>query len=59
MIGRKRTIFYGSLVSLFGSALQTGANTMAMLIAGRFIGGMAVGMLTSKQCHDGCLPNVG
>lgn len=47
MIGRKRTIFAGALVSLLGSALQMGSTSMPMLIAGRFIGGMAVGMLTS------------
>ena len=41
------TIFSGSVVSLFGSALQAGATNMPMLIAGRSIGGVAVGMLTS------------
>ncbi|KAF7546530.1 hypothetical protein G7Z17_g8375 [Cylindrodendrum hubeiense] len=46
-LGRKKTIFAGSVVSLLGSALQAGSTTMAMLIVGRFIGGMAVGMLTS------------
>lgn len=46
-LGRKMTIFAGSVVSLLGSALQAGATSMAMLIAGRFIGGVAVGMLTS------------
>ncbi|KPM41233.1 hypothetical protein AK830_g5281 [Neonectria ditissima] len=47
ILGRKMTIFSGSVVSLLGSALQAGSTSMAMLIAGRFIGGMAVGMLTS------------
>ncbi|KAF3053954.1 hypothetical protein E8E11_011966 [Didymella keratinophila] len=37
----------GALVSVFGSALQAGAVNMAMLIVGRFIGGVAVGQLTS------------
>ncbi|KAH6695351.1 general substrate transporter [Plectosphaerella plurivora] len=46
-LGRKKTIFAGSVVSLLGSALQAGATSMAMLIVGRFIGGVAVGMLTS------------
>jgi MFS family permease len=46
-IGRKLTIFFGSLVSLLGSSLQAGSTNMAMLIIGRFIGGVAVGMLTS------------
>ncbi|WAO97362.1 MFS domain-containing protein [Fusarium falciforme] len=47
ILGRKMTIFSGSVVSLLGSALQAGSTSMAMLIAGRFIGGVAVGMLTS------------
>lgn len=47
ILGRKMTIFSGSVVSLLGSALQAGSTSIAMLIAGRFIGGMAVGMLTS------------
>lgn len=46
-MGRKMTIFAGGLVSLLGTALQGGSTTMPMLIVGRFIGGMAVGMLTS------------
>jgi MFS family permease len=41
------TIFTGSLISLLGSALQGGSTSMVMLIAGRFSGGMAIGMLTS------------
>jgi MFS family permease len=41
------TILSGALVSLLGTALQAGSTSMAMLIAGRFIGGVAVGMLTS------------
>lgn len=47
MLGRKRTILIGSLVSLLGSSLQAGAVNIGMLIAGRFIGGVAVGQLTS------------
>ncbi|QIW99101.1 hypothetical protein AMS68_004619 [Peltaster fructicola] len=46
-LGRKRTIFVGALVSVIGSALQSGAAAMSMLIIGRFIGGAAVGILTS------------
>ncbi|KAF9873843.1 hypothetical protein CkaCkLH20_08577 [Colletotrichum karsti] len=47
MLGRRLTIFIGALVSLFGCALQAGAINMTMLIVGRFIGGVAVGQLTS------------
>ena len=46
-IGRKRTIALGSLISIVGGALQGGAAAMSMLIIGRFIAGMAVGILTS------------
>lgn len=46
-LGRKKTIFLGACVSFLGSALQAGAVAMSMLIVGRFVGGMAVGMLTS------------
>ncbi|WYZ37066.1 hypothetical protein EsH8_II_000572 [Colletotrichum jinshuiense] len=46
-IGRRNTIFVGSVISCIGSALQAGAVNMAMLIVGRFIGGAAVGMVTS------------
>lgn len=45
-LGRKKTIFLGALISAIGSALQGGAVTMSMLLIGRFIGGMAVGILT-------------
>ncbi|KXH55436.1 hypothetical protein CSAL01_05073 [Colletotrichum salicis] len=46
-IGRRNTIFVGSVISCLGSALQAGAVNMVMLIIGRFIGGAAVGMVTS------------
>ncbi|KAK6077934.1 hypothetical protein SCUP515_04772 [Seiridium cupressi] len=42
MLRRKKTIFAGSIVSMFGSALQCGAVTMGMLITGGFFGGVAV-----------------
>ncbi len=45
--GRKRTILAGALVSILGCALQAGAVNMVMLIIGRFIAGVAVGMLTA------------
>lgn len=46
MLGRKKTIFIGAVVSAIGSALQGGAVAMSMLMIGRFIGGVAVGILT-------------
>jgi MFS family permease len=45
--GRKMTILAGAIVSVLGCALQAGAVNMTMLIIGRFIAGVAVGMLTS------------
>jgi sugar porter (SP) family MFS transporter len=47
MLGRRWTIMVGALISVLGSSLQAGATNMAMLIVGRFIGGIAVGQLTS------------
>ncbi|KAK7955611.1 general substrate transporter [Apiospora aurea] len=46
-LGRRKTIFVGALVSVLGSSLQAGAVNMTMLIVGRFVGGVAVGQLTS------------
>ncbi|OHW99181.1 hexose carrier protein [Colletotrichum incanum] len=46
-LGRRNTVFLGSLISIAGSALQAGSGNLAALIAGRFIGGVAVGVLTS------------
>src|SRR6266536_3469765 len=36
MLGRKKTVFTGACISVFGCALQAGAATVAMLIAVRF-----------------------
>ncbi|KAJ5372716.1 hypothetical protein N7517_004722 [Penicillium concentricum] len=46
-LGRKWSVFVGACISTFGCALQAGAINLAMLIVGRFIAGIAVGMLTS------------
>ncbi|PYH93972.1 general substrate transporter [Aspergillus ellipticus CBS 707.79] len=46
-LGRKYSVFAGACISCFGCALQAGSINMAMLIVGRFIAGVAVGMLTS------------
>ncbi|KAG7562239.1 hypothetical protein FFLO_02325 [Filobasidium floriforme] len=45
-IGRKRTIQLGSLIATVGCAIQTGAINVGMLIAGRFIAGLAIGVLS-------------
>ncbi|KAJ2503533.1 hypothetical protein GGH96_000093, partial [Coemansia sp. RSA 1972] len=44
---RKRTIMLGALVCNIGSAIQFGSINRAMLIAGRFVNGLAVGFLSS------------
>ncbi|KAJ5664653.1 hypothetical protein N7462_011466 [Penicillium macrosclerotiorum] len=46
-LGRKLSVFAGACISCFGCALQAGSINMVMLIIGRFIAGVAVGMLTS------------
>lgn len=61
--GRRTVIFIGGLLATFGAALQGGAVTIAMLIAGRFIAGFAIGLMsttipvycvcaTSAPCQD-------
>lgn len=47
MIGRRRTILYGSIIFFFGGALQTFANGMPMMILGRIIAGLGVGALST------------
>jgi MFS family permease len=47
IIGRRRTILYGSLVFLVGGACQTFANGMAMMMLGRIIAGLGVGALST------------
>ncbi|KAH6674947.1 general substrate transporter [Halenospora varia] len=47
ILGRKKTVFVGGCISAFGCALQAGSTTIAMLIAGRFIAGIAVGLLSA------------
>ncbi|KAH7011267.1 arabinose-proton symporter [Ilyonectria destructans] len=44
-ISRKWSILAAVMIFLVGSALQTGAMNFGMLVAGRFVGGIGVGML--------------
>jgi MFS family permease len=46
-LGRKKAVFVGGCISALGCALQAGSATIAMLIAGRFIAGIAVGLLSA------------
>jgi MFS family permease len=47
IIGRRKTILYGSLIFVVGGALQTFANGMPMMMLGRIIAGFGVGMLST------------
>jgi sugar porter (SP) family MFS transporter len=46
-LGRKQSITLGSLVFILGAGLQTGANNIGTLYAGRFIAGLAIGVLST------------
>ncbi len=47
ILGRRRTILYGSLVFVVGGALQTFATGMPMMLLGRIIAGLGVGTLST------------
>lgn len=47
IIGRRRTILYGSIIFFVGGALQTAATTMTMMMVGRIIAGLGVGSLST------------
>ncbi|KAI9730574.1 MAG: hypothetical protein M1834_005815 [Cirrosporium novae-zelandiae] len=47
MIGRRRTILYGSIVFFVGGACQTFATGMKMMLLGRIIAGLGVGALST------------
>ncbi|KAG5946234.1 hypothetical protein E4U53_006613 [Claviceps sorghi] len=47
IIGRRRTILYGSCIFFVGGALQTLATSMAMMMVGRIVAGLGVGMLST------------
>lgn len=47
ILGRKRTIFYGSIIMIIGAILQTAAFGLPQLIVGRWITGFGNGMNTS------------
>ncbi|KAJ5368665.1 general substrate transporter [Penicillium cataractarum] len=46
-LGRRKAVFIGACISVLGCALQAGATTIPMMIAGRFIAGVAVGLLSA------------
>jgi MFS family permease len=47
VLGRRRTIFWGSIVFLIGGAFQTFATGMPMMLVGRTIAGLGVGALST------------
>ncbi|KAF2878422.1 hypothetical protein BDV95DRAFT_601073 [Massariosphaeria phaeospora] len=47
MLGRRRTILYGSLIFVVGGALQSFANGMPLMMLGRIIAGLGVGTLST------------
>ncbi|MCJ1415389.1 hypothetical protein MMC32_001721 [Xylographa parallela] len=47
IIGRRRTILYGSMIFFTGGALQSFANGMPMMIVGRIVAGLGVGALST------------
>ncbi|KAG9232499.1 hypothetical protein BJ875DRAFT_497412 [Amylocarpus encephaloides] len=47
IIGRRRTILYGSCIFFVGGALQSFATGMPMMLLGRIIAGVGVGMLST------------
>lgn len=54
--GRKSSTFYGSIIMIIGTILQAAAHDYGTLIAGRVIGGIGNGMVTSSKF---CLQWVG
>lgn len=46
-LGRKKTVFIGACISILSCALQAGARNIPMMIAGRIIAGVAVGLLSA------------
>ncbi|KAJ9149235.1 Major facilitator superfamily domain, general substrate transporter [Pleurostoma richardsiae] len=46
LLGRRATIIIGGLFFCLGGGLQTGAENYAYIISGRFIAGVAIGVLT-------------
>ncbi|KAI0462614.1 hypothetical protein LJB42_004110 [Komagataella kurtzmanii] len=47
IIGRRRTIRYGAFIFVVGGLLQTAASNLKVLIAGRIISGIGVGLLST------------
>ena len=46
IFSRKRTIMIACIVFILGAALQTGTNGYAMMVVGRAIAGIGIGLLS-------------
>jgi len=47
ILGRRKTILYGSLIFIVGGAFQTFATGMPMMLLGRIVAGFGVGALST------------
>lgn len=47
ILGRRRTILYGSMIFVVGGAAQTFASGMPMMLLGRIVAGLGVGTLST------------
>lgn len=47
VLGRRKTILYGSLIFIIGGAFQTFATGMPMMLLGRIVAGLGVGALST------------
>jgi MFS family permease len=47
IIGRRKTILYGSMIFFVGGAFQSFATGMPMMLLGRIVAGVGVGMLST------------
>lgn len=47
MLGRRKTILYGSIIFVIGGAFQTFATGMPMMLLGRIVAGFGVGALST------------
>ncbi|KAJ6187771.1 hypothetical protein N7519_002679 [Penicillium mononematosum] len=59
--GRRMVLFIGGLLAILGAGLQGGAVTIAMLIAGRCIAGLAVGQMSATipvYCSEVAPPQI-
>lgn len=47
--GRKSSTFYGSIIMIIGTIMQAAAHEYGLFVAGRIVGGIGNGMVTSSE----------